>query len=108
MEDEGQCRLCQKTADLTRHHLIPKAWFRKNHGIPGVNHPLNLIPLCLYCHAAVDGYLPAGELSRHLVLHRQLLKRIYLRQKLTEHEVAFMAYTAGDEWVDHNYPLYVE
>ena len=46
--DGFRCALCDSTKYLQIHHLYPKS-------LGGANHPMNLITLCMYCHAAIHG-----------------------------------------------------
>ena len=42
--DGYRCALCDSTKYLQIHHLYPRS-------IGGAGHPMNLITLCMYCHA---------------------------------------------------------
>ena len=46
--DGFRCALCDSTKYLQIHHLYPKS-------LGGENHLMNLITLCMYCHAAIHG-----------------------------------------------------
>ena len=46
--DGYRCALCDSTKYLQIHHLYPRS-------IGGAGHPMNLITLCMYCHAAIHG-----------------------------------------------------
>lgn len=46
--DGYRCALCDSTKYLQIHHLYPRS-------VGGAGHPMNLITLCMYCHAAIHG-----------------------------------------------------
>ena len=46
--DGYRCALCDSTKYLQIHHLYPRS-------VGGASHPMNLITLCMYCHAAIHG-----------------------------------------------------
>lgn len=43
------CQICSSSANLTRHHIVPKK-------AGGSNQPANLVTLCMSCHALVERY----------------------------------------------------
>lgn len=61
---EGHCRLCWRTASLTRHHLVPR-------GQSGDDVDDNIVPLCgdgtRGCHGAVEHYTEARRRLRPLL-----------------------------------------
>lgn len=93
---EGRCRLCSVETDLTKHHLVPESWFRRNLHVTGRHSVSNLVPLCRYCHGLVDG-------TRDNVLRVE--KRRALRATLTPSERRFVRDKRGQAWLDHHYPL---
>ena len=54
---EKACRICDSRRELSRHHLVPHAWFMKHdHEIKRLrNANANIVPLCVSCHRIVDG-----------------------------------------------------
>lgn len=46
--DGYRCALCDSPKYIQLHHYQPRSQ-------GGINHPMNLITLCMYCHAAVHG-----------------------------------------------------
>ena len=46
--DGYRCALCDSTKYLQIHHLYPRS-------VGGAGYPMNLITLCMYCHAAIHG-----------------------------------------------------
>ena len=95
---EKQCRICPETHALTRHHLVPHAWFLSEKGArfkPVRNANANIVPLCVSCHRIVDGVRdPVGRLQ----------KRAALRAALGTNEIAFVIQVRGQEWLDAHYP----
>lgn len=97
---EGRCRVCGGGVDLTRHHLVPESWFRKHPEQPNRNHRDNIVPLCVYCHRVVDGFIGIGPAP-----DRQREKRRVLRAAMHPAEIAFVVRVRGRQWLDHHYPL---
>lgn len=108
LSQEGKCRICGwahrdalgqpvTTDRLTRHHLVPQAWFlrRKEELKILRNANANIVPLCDTCHSIVDGREPVLKLK----------KRAALRQALYPNEIAFILQIRGRPWFDHHYPL---
>lgn len=95
LAQEGCCRICTATSNLTRHHLVPESWFRKNSHVSGRHNPWNIVPLCVYCHRVVDG-------TNSSIRRRE--KRRALRATLTAREVGFVVAVRGGDWLDRNYP----
>ena len=97
---EPICRMClrpRSVRPITRHHLVPVAWFR---GQPLPlrqirNAHANLVPLCRPCHDLVHD---RDEVEREM-------SRRHLRRSLTQQEVAFAIQVRGRSWLDHHYPL---
>lgn len=101
--DEGACRCCSSTTrTLSRHHLVPESWFEQHPGVPGRNSRDNIVPLCFYCHRAVDGHLK--KTVGIPINLRRTERRRQLRAKLTADETAFIVRTVGDAWLEHHYP----
>lgn len=96
IQREGRCRTCPATEDLTKHHLVPESWFRRNPEFAGRHSVSNLVPLCRYCHGLVDG-------TRSDVLRTE--KRRALRATLLPSEMRFVRAKRGQPWLDHHYPL---
>lgn len=99
---ENRCRACGWTppiryGHLTRHHLVPQAWFlqRKQELRLLRNANANIVPLCRRCHEIVDGRDPVPRLQ----------KRAALRQALHSSEVSFILQIRGRQWLDAHYPL---
>lgn len=94
---EGRCRTCGGTENLTRHHLVEHAWFvqRKPELRVLRNANANIVPLCTTCHEVVDGREPVLRLK----------KRAALRQALYANEVAFILQIRGRDWFELSYPL---
>ena len=64
VEEEGRCRLClrdQRIRPLTRHHVVPKRWFRSR-GLPNSlrDADANIVPLCRPCHDLIHHGQPAA------------------------------------------------
>lgn len=94
---ERACRVCMTRHDLTRHHLVPHAWFlaRRQELRSLRNANANIVPLCASCHRIVDGVRdPVGRLQ----------KRAALRAALGANETAFILHIRGRAWLDANYP----
>lgn len=109
VRDEAHCRMCLRpSAELrdlpdrpdairvmTRHHLVPKLWFRKNPAWRELRDcDANIVPLCRPCHDLVE--LPEwfGGAS-----HRRMLRRL-----LTQAEIVFVIQTRGRRWLEKRYP----
>ena len=96
---EGICRMCLRpryVRALTRHHLVPVAWFRKHpHLWAYTSATANLVPLCRPCHDMVDNRRKAD---------RRDARRL-LRRSLSQQEIAFAIAVVGKEWLDREYPL---
>lgn len=94
---EGCCRLCRSGENLTRHHLVPQAWFvqRKLELKVLRNANANIVPLCRACHEVLDGREPVPRLQ----------KRSTLRERLYSNEVAFILQVRGKDWLNHHYPV---
>lgn len=97
VQQEGRCRLCSAGDELTRHHLVPMAWFlqRKLELRTLRNANANIVPLCRDCHEIVDGREPVPRLQ----------KRSALRAALYSNEVAFILQVRGKPWFDSHYPV---
>lgn len=96
------CRMCareKKIRPLTRHHLVPRAFFAElEQSDPRrafVNATANLIPLCRPCHDLVDN---RDEFERTFARRK-------LRQLLGQAEIAFVIALLGKRWLDEHYPL---
>lgn len=98
MTGEGHCRMCQRPAHvrpLTRHHLVPEEWFRRQ---PVTlrryrNAHANIVPLCRPCHDLVhdrDDPVPG---------------RVLLRRSLTQAEIAFVIAVRDRAWLELAYPV---
>ena len=93
------CRMCQRphsVRPITRHHLVPDAWFRRQ---PIAlrqrrNAHANLIPLCRPCHDLVEAL---DEFERAQA-------RRGLRRSLSQQEIAFAIAVRGRQWLDFHYP----
>lgn len=99
---EGHCRMCLRpnhVRPLTRHHLVPVAWFiRQPHKLRIIrNAHANIVPLCRVCHDLVDCRDDDGE---------RFQSRRLLRRSLSQQEVAFAIATRGMEWFDAHYPRF--
>lgn len=97
VEREGRCRLCPRTEELTKHHLVSQQWFKLNPDKPGKDSVHNIVPLCVYCHRVIDGSIGAKDKRRE--------KRRMLRARLSQDEVDFVLRSAGAAWLDHHYPV---
>lgn len=97
LAQEKACRICHAKRELTRHHLIPHAWFMgQTHEIKALrNANANIVPLCVSCHRIVDGI--RDPVSR-------LQKRAALRGALATVEVAFIIQVLGKTWFEEQYP----
>lgn len=100
MNAEAVCRMCLRSAKvrlLTRHHLVPEYWFRRQPLALKLirNAHANIVPLCRPCHDRVDSRDP---------FDREQARR-YLRRSLTQQEIAFAIQVRGRQWLDHHYPL---
>jgi hypothetical protein len=97
--ERGHCRMCLrpgKVRPLTKHHLVPVAWFRKQPLALKLirNAHANIVPLCRLCHDLVDSRDPAerAEARRHL------------RRSLTQAEISFAVVVLGLPWLNKEYP----
>lgn len=102
VREEGHCRMCgrrgseelqpQSVRFLTRHHLVPRRWFRRHPLLQRLyaNVDANIVPLCRPCHDMVECDLGARRMLRHV---------------LTQAEIAFCIQLRGEEWLEHRYPL---
>jgi len=96
--NEGYCRMClrhRRVRGLTRHHLVPLAWFARQplalRSIRNANS--NIVPLCRPCHDLVD-----NEVAEVRVAARRELGR-----SLWQPEIAFAIRIRGPEWLDETY-----
>jgi 5-methylcytosine-specific restriction endonuclease McrA len=96
------CRMCGRpkvVRTITRHHLVPQAWFDKlDEDDPRRllrNATANLVPLCRPCHDLVD--------HRDPVVRAQA--RRMLRRSLAQAEITFAIHLRGRPWLEHHYPL---
>lgn len=99
MRAEGHCRMCLRPArvrPLTRHHLVPEAWFlRQSLKMRLIrNAHANIVPLCRACHDLVD--------NREESLREEA--RRHLRRSLSQSEITFAIQVRGQEWLDFHYP----
>jgi hypothetical protein len=91
---EKHCRACLRpdsVRPLTRHHLVPQAWWLRR-GLTFAryrNVAANIIPLCRPCHDEVESDQEA----------RRMLRRV-----LTQQEVALAVALLGIGWLDRIYP----
>lgn len=93
---ERRCRMCLRerrrsgVRQLTRHHLVPQAWYRLN-GLPVRirDAEANIVPLCANCHRAVE----TDEWARRM-----------LRKVLDQTEIAYVIQVRGKLWFDRTYP----
>lgn len=96
---ERFCRMCLRPSHvrpLTRHHIVPLAWWRF---LPMPHRALanataNIIPLCRGCHDDVE--------SRDPALRREARREC--RVAMTQAEVTFAIAVRGKQWFDHHYP----
>jgi len=95
VREEGRCRMCLRSSSvrpLSRHHLVPQAWFRARPKLAPLRHAeANIVPLCDPCHQAVE------ERGSHA--------RKELRRLLGAAEVAFVIQVRGRDWLDLRYPV---
>lgn len=105
LTEENRCRLCERLSSvrpLTRHHLVPKAWFQSRtfvlvtaYGTKPVARYLvrdvdaNIVPLCAPCHATLE-------------VHDEV--RRMLRKRLASQEAAYAVSLRGQPWLDAIYP----
>jgi HNH endonuclease. len=97
------CRMCLRPGrvrQITRHHLVPDSWFRRQPDSLRTirNAHANIVPLCRPCHDRVD--------SRDL--EERAEARRHLRRSLAQQEIAFAIQVRGREWLDENYPRLIE
>jgi hypothetical protein len=94
LRQENRCRMCQRPASvrpLTRHHVVPRSWFKERPKLACLQHAdANIVPLCAPCHSDVER---PGDHAR-----------IELRRLLRPGELAFALRTAGRRWLDRRYP----
>lgn len=95
------CRMCGRPRNvrpITRHHLVPQAWFDElEESDPRRmlrNATANLVPLCRQCHDLVDN---RDEYVR-------VESRRMLRRSLAQSEIAFAIHLRGRHWLEHHYP----
>ena len=96
---EPICRMCGRPGHvrpITRHHLVPESWFRRQPlSLRSIrNAHANLVPLCRPCHDLVD--------SRDEDERRE--SRRFLRRSLSQQEISFAIQVRGREWLDFHYP----
>ena len=93
--EEGRCRMCLRSSSLrplTRHHIVPRVWFKRNGRVAVLrNVSANIVPLCWPCHE----YVEWNQYGRSL-----------LRKVLAAEEVAFVLQVSGREWFDRRYPAH--
>jgi len=94
------CRMCgrpRNVRQITRHHLVPIAWFDKQpEAIRRLrNATANLVPLCRPCHDLVDHRDPIVRAEA----------RRMLRRSLAQAEIAFAIHVRGRSWLSGHYPL---
>jgi len=104
MGGEAVCRMCLRPGHvrpLTRHHLVPESWFRRQPiGLRMIrNAHANIVPLCRPCHSRIDNYATAEERIERVEARR------HLRRSLTQQEITFAIQVRGRTWLDQNYPL---
>ncbi len=63
----GQCALCEREADLTFHHLIPRTlhsnkWFKKNFTREAMREGIDV---CRECHVAIHRFISHKDLGRN-------------------------------------------
>lgn len=106
VQEEGHCRLCRRTASeladlrthpdavrlMTRHHLVPRAWWRKHPRLAMKYRDVdaNVVPLCVPCHRLVETELGTRRMLRHA---------------MTQAEVSFVIQVLGVDWLESEYPL---
>lgn len=103
LRQEGRCRMCERPSAerrLTRHHLVPRAWFAPRlAALSGDDWfqlwrlrdcDANIVPLCWPCHQAVERDGPPA--------------RRMLRKVLGAAEAAFAVAVRGQAWLDERYP----
>ena len=108
---ERVCRMCARPSAeleelwhrpdavriLTRHHLVPKRFFKH---FPEWKHLRdcdgNVVPLCRPDHDLIHSRDGAVRLQA----------RAMLRRSLTQEEIAYMVQVRGIEWVNNKYPLH--
>lgn len=95
------CRMCgreKRIRPITRHHLVPIAWFAKlaedDPRRALRNATANLIPLCRPCHDLVDARDPVVRAEG----------RRMLRRSLGQAEIAFAIHVRGRSWLAFHYP----
>lgn len=76
---------------LTRHHLLPLEWFKRQPGPTRAVRSVdaNIVPLCRVCHDEVENDVES----------RRMLRRV-----LGAEEVSFMIQLASEAWMDARYP----
>lgn len=98
--------MCQRPSSvrlLTRHHLVPQAWYRER--VNGVRRQeewlllrrdsnTNVVPLCRPCHDLIDN----GPWSD------RRMWRAMLRRLLLPGEVAHVRRAMGQSWLEREYP----
>lgn len=99
MRAEGHCRMCLRPASvrpLTRHHLVPEAWFLRQPLAMRLirNAHANIVPLCRPCHDLVD--------NRSNLVREEA--RMHLRRSFSQSEIAFAIQVRGQHWLDREYP----
>lgn len=94
VREECRCRMCLRGAELrtlTRHHVVPLAWFRRQGAsIAPLRHcDANIVPLCRPCHDLVENTMEGRRL---------------LRKVLGAAEAGFAVCLRGRDWLDRYYP----
>lgn len=77
-----RCALCQRSAPLTRHHLIPrtlhrKPRYRKRHGLERMR--AAVLWVCRPCHSHLHRTLSERELADHYASREALLSHPDIR-----------------------------
>ena len=107
---EQHCRMCLRAVAelrdlpgrpdairvMTRHHLVPKLWFRNNPTWRDLRDcDANIVPLCRPDHDFIH--------DPDAVVRRQA--RVMLRRALSQAEISFAIQARGKDWFEKEYPL---
>ena len=77
-EEDNNCELCERTRELTFHHLVPRSmhkrkWVQRSFSAEQRQEGLML---CRDCHSAIHRFFDCAELARNR----------YSKEKLLEHD----------------------